>query len=162
MKVGYYLLLCIAFTGCGPKSNEDKAMELVTENLKKTLPDFNKYTSLNFGKLGSASLPYEETSEYLAYKKTMKEYSDSILVLQKLITTGSSTALQQRLQQLQDSSLAKNEANKNIRQGYTPEKLYKLTHAYTLKDGDGNEKKTEAAFFIDKDFTRVVKVEKLY
>jgi len=162
MKLVGYLLLGIIISGCGPKSNEEKAMYTVRENLKTTLPDFSKYSSLNFGELGTASLPFEETSEYLLYQKEMKTYSDSILVLQKLLMTDSSAANKQQLQQLVDSSTAKKAANKIIRQGYTPEKLYKITHAYTVKDDDGNEKKTESAFFIDKDFTRVVKVEKIY
>ena len=141
-------------------------MDVITENLKTTLPDFNKYTSLNFGPLGSASLPYEETSQYLNYKKTLIVYRDSMLLLQKMISADSTApavkGYRQTLQQLQDSTTAKNEWNKTTRQGYTPEKLFKITHAYTLKDQDGNDKKTESAFFIDKDLTKVVKVEKNY
>ena len=165
MKIAYGLILCVAFAACGPKSNKEKAIDAVTENLKTTLPDFDKYTSLNFGELGTASLPYEETSQYLDYKKSIAEYRDSILLLQKKITADSSSAAaayKVKLQQLQDSSTAKNESNKIARQGYTPEKLFKLTHAYTLKDENGNDKKTEAEFFIDKDLTRVVKMNKLY
>jgi hypothetical protein len=166
MKIIYWLLLCIAFTGCGPKSDEEKAMDLVRENLKTTLPDFNNYSSLNFGKMGTASLPYEETSQYLAYKKSITQYKDSMLLLQKLITADSVSATaaanKVRLQELRDSSTAQNERNKIARQGYTPEKLYKLTHAYNLKDQYGNDKKTEAEFFIDEHFTKVVKMHKLY
>jgi hypothetical protein len=158
----YWLPLCLIFFGCGPKSNKEKAMAAVQENLKTTLPDFNTYTSLNFGELGHASLPYEETSEYLDYKKTITEYKDSILLLQKMITADSTAAHKLTLQQLQDSSIAKNERNKIARQGYTPAKLFKITHAYTLKDQDGNDKKTEAAFFINEDLTKVVKVEKIF
>jgi hypothetical protein len=162
MKLVGYLLLGVMMCGCGPKSNEEKAMAAVTENLRTTLPDFSKYSSLNFGPLGTASLPYEETSEYLLYKKAMVIYSDSILALQKILATDSSAANKQRLQQLQDSSAAKKAAAQIVRQGYTPEKLYKITHAYTLTDKDGNDKKTESAFYINKDFSKVVKVEKLY
>ena len=158
--------MCAAFSGCGPKSNEEKAKDVIREYFKTTLPDFNKYTSLNFGKIGSASLPYEETSQYLDYKKTITEYKDSILLLQKMLAADSvaapAAANKVRLQQLQDSSMTKNERNKVARQGYTPEKLFKLTHAYTLEDQGGNDKKTEAEFFIDKDLTRVVKMHKLY
>ena len=166
MKITYWLLLSIVFTACGPKSNKEKAMDAVREHLKTTLPDFNNYTSLNFGELGTASLPYEETSQYLDYKKSITEYKDSILLLQKMISADSTSApaaaYKVRLQQLQDSNIAKNERNKIARQGYTPEKLFKLTHAYTLKDQDGNDKKTEAEFFIDKDLTKVVKMHTLY
>ena len=166
MKIAYWLILCVVFAACGPKSNKEKAMDAVTENLKTTLPDFNNYTSLNFGELGTASLPYEETSQYLDYNKSITQYRDSILLLQKMISadpaSAPAAAYKARLQQLQDSSIAKNESNKIARQGYTPEKLFKLTHAYTLKDQDGNDKKTEAEFFIDKDLTRVVKMHKLY
>ncbi len=166
MKITYWLLLCIVFTACGPKSNKEKAMDAVREHLKTTLPDFDKYAALNFGELGTASLPYEETSQYVAHKKSINECRDSILLLQKMISADSTSApaaaYKVRLQQLQDSSIAKNERNKIARQGYTPEKLFKLTHAYTLKDQDGNDKKTEAEFFIDEDLTRVVKMNKLY
>ncbi len=166
MKIVYCLLLCAAFAGCGPKSNEEKAMEVVSVNLKTSLPESNNYTPLNFGKLGTASLPYEETNQYLDYKKLMKAYSDSMLLLQKMITADSTSATastyKERLQQLQDSSIAKNESHRIARQSYIPEKLFKLTHAYTLDDKDGNDHKTEAEFFIDKDLTKVVKMHKLY
>jgi len=166
MKAGYCFLLCAVFVGCGPKSNEEKAHDLVIENLKITLPDFSSYTSLNFGALGTAFLPYEETSQYLAYKKAVAGYSDSILVLQKMIQADSTAAIaktyKERIQMLQDSSTAQSEINKTARQGYTPEKLFKLTHAYNLSFKDGTEKKTEAEFFLDKDLTKVVKVHKLY
>lgn len=166
MKIGYCLLLVAVLTGCGPKSDEEKAHDLVTENLKTTLPDFSSYSSLNFGALGTAFLPYEETSQYLDYKKALTAYSDSVAVLQKLIQADSVAAAaktyKERIQVLQDSSAAQSERNKIAKQGYTPEKLFKLTHAYNLSFKDGTEKKTEAEFFLDKDLTKVVKVHKLY
>jgi hypothetical protein len=166
MKIAYCLLLCIVFTACGPKSNKEKAMDVVRANLRTSLPEFNHYNPLNFGELGTASLPYEETSQYLDHKKSMHQCSDSILLLQKMITAdpngATAAALKQKLQQWQDSSTAKSESNKIARQNYIPEKLFKLTHAYTLEDKDGTEHKTEGEFFIDKELTRVVKMHKVY
>lgn len=166
MKIGYCLLLCAVLAGCGPKSNEEKAHDLITENLKTTLPDFSSYTSLNFGALGTAFLPYDETSQYLSYQKSITVYSDSIALLQKMILADSTASIaktyKERIQVLQDSTAAKSERNKIAKQGYTPEKLFKLTHAYNLSFKDGTEKKTEAEFFLDKDLTKVVKVHKLY
>jgi len=163
MKIAYCLLLCVAFTACGPKSNKEKAMEVVIANLKTSLPESAHYNPLNFGALGTASLPYEETSQYLDHKKLMNQYSDSILLLQKMITADATAAgYKERLQQLQDSSAAKSERNKIAKQSYIPEKLFKLTHAYTVDDKDDIEHKTESEFFIDKELTRVVKMHKVY
>ena len=161
------LLLCVAFAGCGAKSNEDIAKDLIKEKLKTSLADFNMYESVNFGTLGTAFLPYEETEQNIANVKGINECKDSILVLEKLISENKTASpaiagYKIRLQQLQDSTTAKSERNNSAKQGYTPEKLFKLTHAYILKDKSGMEKKTEEEFYFDKDLKRVVKVHKVY
>ncbi len=154
----------LALTGCGAKTNEDIAKQLITEKLKTTLPDFSKYTSLNFGTMGSAALPYEETAEYTLNKTALALCKDSIAVVEKLIAAKnhSGAVYTDSLQHLQVRAAAKNESNKTARQAYTPEKLFTLTHAYTITDKDGQDKKTEDKFYIDKDFTRVVKFFKVY
>jgi hypothetical protein len=164
MKILACLLLCAALAGCGGKTEEDIAKELITEKLKASLPDFGAYSSLNFGAMGTAFLPYEETSQYAANIKSLNSCRDSIAVLEKIITGSKAAASANRLslQQLTDRVNAKLESNKEAKQAYVPEKLFKLTHAYTLQEKDGQEKKTEDAFFIDKDLKRVVKVVKVY
>jgi hypothetical protein len=160
------LLLCVALAGCGAKSKEDIAKELITEKLKATLPDFNQYESLNFGTMGTASLPYEETDQYKYNLKALNQCKDSVVLLQKLIkenATPSITATyQQILLQLQDSTVAKNERNKIAKQSYTPEKLFKLSHAYLLKAASGPDVKKEEYFFMDEALKKVIKVQKVY
>lgn len=161
------LALCIAFAGCGAKSNEDIAKDLVNEKLKTTLPDFSKYESLNFGALGKAFLPFEETSQYISNKKALTAYKDSMAVLEKMIkekktTPPAGATYQERLQQLQDSINALNERNHTARQTYTPEQLFKITHAYIIKDDAGPDKKTEQEFYFDKDLKKVLKFHKVY
>ena len=51
-----------------------------------------------------------------------------------------------------------NEKNKADKQSYLPEKLFKLTHTYTIQDKPGLEKNITDAFFLDKDLKRVVKI----
>lgn len=161
------LLLCIAFAGCGPKTKEDIVKDLVTEKLKSSLPDFSRYESLNFGTMGTAFLPYEETDQYKANIKALNDLKDSIASLENLIKENKDAAAtadtyKSRLQVLQDSATAKNERNKSAKQGYTPEILFEITHAYLLKDPNGPNKKTEDEFYIDKDLKKVVKVIKVY
>lgn len=165
MKI-VWLLLCIAFAGCGPKSNEEIAKDLITEKLKTTLPDFKDYESVNFGALGSASLPYEETDQYVANSKAIKDCNDSIASLEILIkenkTASSAGSYNSRLQELKDSIRAKGERNATGKQSYTPEKLFKMSHAYTLKDKAGLDKKIEEEFYMDKDLKKVLKVRRVY
>ncbi|MBC7886866.1 MAG: hypothetical protein H7Z13_03195 [Ferruginibacter sp.] len=166
MKI-IYLLLCIAFTGCGPKSNEDIAKELIKEKLKTSLPDFNNYESANFGRMGKAFLPYEETGQYITNLKALNNCKDSITLLEKMIKenkNGSTGGVSnnERLQQLLDSTRALNDRNNSARQSYTPEQLFKMSHAYTVKDKAGLEIKTEDEFYFDKDLTKVLKVHKVY
>ena len=164
MKI-VWLLLCVAFAGCGAKSNEDIAKDLIKEKLKTSLPDFNMYESVNFGTLGTAFLPYEETDQSMTNVKAINDCKDSIVVLEKLISENaspSSASYKTRLQEFKDSTTAKSERNNTAKQGYTPEKLFKLTHGYILKDKSGVEKKTEEEFYFDKDLKRVVKVHRVY
>lgn len=161
------LLLCVAFAGCGAKSNEDIARDLITEKLKTTLPAFENYESVNFGTMGTAFLPYEETDQYKANSKALNDYKDSVAVLEKMIRENKPASTEEgkykeRMLQLMDSSKAINERNNEAKQGYTPEKLFKMTHSYILKDKSGPEKKTEEEFYFDKDLKKVVKVNKVY
>src|SRR5665647_1965998 len=161
------LLLCVAFAGCGTKTNEDIAKDLITEKLKTSLPDFKNYEAVNFGALGTAFLPYEETDQYITNSKALNDCKDSITVLEKMIKENktASTAgdtYKERLQQLLDSIKAKNERNNAYKQAYTPEKLFKMPHSYIVKDKSGLGKRTEDEFYIDKDLKRVVKVHKVY
>lgn len=159
------LFLCVAFAGCGAKSNEQIAKDLITEKLKTTLPDFKNYEAVNFGALGSAFLPYEETDSYVKNSASVAAWKDSMVTLDKIIkeSKGSTAdSLKKIVSVLTDSTSAANERNNAGRQSYTPEKLFKMSHAYTLKDSLGLDKKTEAEFYIDKDLKTVVKMRKVY
>ena len=160
------LLLCIALAGCGAKSKEDIAKDLITEKLKTTLPDFNQYESLNFGTMGTASLPYEETDKYKNNLKELNQYKDSVALLEKLIqenaTPSNTTTYLLQIKHLQDSVIAKNEKNKITKQSYTPEKLFKLSHAYLIKAASGPDVKKEEFFFIDEGLKKVIKIQKVY
>ena len=67
-----------------------------------------------------------------------------------------------KMQQLQDSIKTTSERNSTAKQSYLPEKLFKLSHAYILKDASGVGKKTEEEFYFDKDLKKVIKVHKVY
>jgi hypothetical protein len=163
------LIACIAFAGCGAKTNEDIARELITESLKAKLPDFKDYESVNFGTMGKAFLPFEETELFVTNTKAIKTYEDSVAVLQQLIndnkTAAANTSLatyKEVVQQLQDSIKAKNELIAVTKRSYTPEELFKITHGYTLKDKTGKPVPVEEAYYFDKDFKRIVKVKKVF
>jgi len=159
------LFLCVALAGCGAKSNEDIAKDLIREKLKTTLPDFNNYESVNFGTMGTAYLAFEETDQAISNANTLTIYKDSVTMLEKIISESKTAAGDNhkiRLQQLQDSIKTISERNNAAKQTYIPEKIFKLTHAYIVKDKSGIEKKTEEAFYFDKDFKRIVKVNKIY
>ncbi|MEJ7588849.1 MAG: hypothetical protein WKI04_14930 [Ferruginibacter sp.] len=167
MKI-VFLLVCIAFAGCGGKTNEDIARELVEAKLKTSLAGNNmKYEPVNFGKLGTAFLAYEETEGNIANSRSLNNYKDSITNLEKLISETKTSSLtintyRLRLKQVLDSTKAISERNNTGKRGYTPEKLFKISHAYKLKDKSGITKQTEEEFYIDKDLTKVVKVHKVY
>jgi hypothetical protein len=154
--------VCAVLAGCGPKSNEEIVKDLISAKMKSSLPDFSKYESVNFGTMGTAFLPYEETDQSVANIKEINACKDSIAVVEKLINENKTPAYQERLKQLTDSVTAKSDRNNTAKQGYTPEKLFKMSHAYILKSDAGVEKKTEEEFYIDKDLKKVVKVHKVY
>jgi hypothetical protein len=162
MKILSFLLVCAVFAGCGPKSNEEIVKELITAKMKSSLPDFSKYESVNFGTMETAFLPYEETNQSVANIKDINACKDSVAVLEKLISENKTVAYQERLKQLTDSVTAKSDRNNTAKQGYTPEKLFKMSHAYILKNDAGVEKKTEEEFYIDKDLKKVLKSHKVY
>lgn len=163
------LIVCIAFAGCGTKTKEDIAKELITENLRAKLPDFKDYESVNFGTMGKAFLPFEESGLFVINTKAIKSYGDSLAILQQSMndtkeSANSNTAatVKENILRLQDSIKAKNEIIAVSKQSYTPEELFKITHGYTLKDKTGKPVPVEEAFYFDKDFKGIVKVKKVY
>lgn len=166
MRFLFIMVVVIAFVGCGPKSNEDKARDLITEKLKTTLPDFNSYEALNYGQLGTAFLPYEETDTYKSNAKELAEYRDSVVVLDSMINQGKPVAgvsdVKEKIKILGDSISAKSERNATTKQSYVPEKLFKMSHAYNVKAKDGSPKKTEDEFYFDEAMTKVVKSKNVY
>ncbi len=163
------LIVCIAFAGCGAKTNEDIAKELITVRLKAKLPDFNDYESVNFGTMGKAFLPFEESELFVTSKKMIKNYEDSLVILQQSVndtkdapTSDNAKTVTETILRLQDSIKAKNEIIAVNKRTYTPEELYKITHGYTLKDKTGRPVPVEEAYYFDKDFKGIVKVKKVY
>lgn len=163
------LFLAIAVAGCGAKTNEDKAQELITQYLKTSLPEFKNYESLNFGTMELAFLPYEETDTYVSSLKAIQVLKDSADILQQLVqanaagsASGNNELYKLRRQQLLDSAQAKKDFISAGKRIYVPEQLPKISHAYLLKDKSGGEKKTEDAFYFDKDFKKIIKVKKIY
>jgi len=163
------LIACIAFAGCGAKTNEDIAKELITESLKAKLPDFKDYESVNFGTMGKAFLPFEETRLFVTNTKAIKGYEDSLSILQQSIidnktpaASNTITTAKENILRMQDSIKAKYEIIAVSKQSYTPEELFKITHGYTLKDKTGKPVPVEEAFYFDKDFKGIVKVKKVF
>ncbi len=163
------LFLVIAVAGCGAKTNDDKAQELITQYLKTSLPDFNNYESLNFGTMELAFLPYEETDSYVNGLKAIQVLKDSADILQQLLQAnaagpsgGSNELYKIRRQQLLDSATAKKDFIYAGKRVYVPEQLPKITHAYLIKNKFEGEKKTEEAYYFDKDFKKIMKVKKIY
>lgn len=161
--------MCIAFAGCGAKTNEDIAKELITESLKAKLPDFKDYESVNFGTMGKAFLPFEESGLFVTNTQTIKSYEDSVVILQQSIddsknaaTPNTVTTVKENILRLQDSIKAKNEIIAVSKRSYTPEELFKITHGYTIKDKTGKPVPVEEAYYFDKDFKGIVKVKKVY
>lgn len=155
------LLACIAFAGCGAKSNEEKAKELVQETLKAKLPDFNSYESISYGPLGNASQSFEETDGYKAAVEAVHTYQDSLATADKLLKENAATYGKEKLQLWQDSIKAINERKSVAKQAYLPEKLYKMKHAYKFKSKPGVETTNEEEYYFDQEVTKVVKVRKL-
>ncbi len=163
------LIVCIAFAGCGAKTNEDRAKELITQSLKAKLPDFKDYESVNFGTMGKAFLPFEETRLFVSNTQAIKNYTDSLAILQQSIddtknpgAPNTVTVVKEAIQRLQDSIKVKKENIAVSKSSYTPEELFKITHGYTLKDKNGKPVPVEEAYYFDKDFKGVVKMKKVY
>jgi len=163
------LFLAIAVAGCGAKTNDDKAQELITEYLKTNLPDFKNYESLNFGTMELAFLPYEETETYVSGLKAIQAMKDSADILQQLVqantagpASSSNELYKTRRQQLLDSAQATKDFVYAGKRVYIPEQLPKITHAYLIKEKSTGEKKSEDAFYFDKDFKKIIKVKKIY
>ena len=163
------MIVWVAFAGCGEKTNEDIAKELITESLKATLPDFKDYESVNFGTMGKAFLPFEETGLFVTNTQAIKIYEDSLAILQQSITDNKNDAtsntvaiVNENILRLQDSIKAKNELIAVTKRSYTPEELFKITHGYKLKDKSGKPVSVEEAYYFDKDFKGIVKMKKVF
>ncbi len=163
MKKLLLVLIVAGLAGCA-KTNEDIAKDLIHERLKTTLPDFDKYESVNHGKLGKAFLPFEETDTYVATEKSIKAQTDSITMIEArlagtpAVSPDSATWYKQTLAQLQSSRQALREGIGSGKMAYVPQQLFKLTHTYKIKEASGIEKSSEDAYYFDTAVTRIIKV----
>ena len=163
MKKLLIMLLVVAVAGCA-KTNTDIAKDLIQERLKATLPDYDKYESVNHGELGKAFLPYEETDLYVSNTKAIKAQGDSIAMYQARLastpplTSDSSAWYKQQVTQLEKNIQALRDSISGAKMAYVPQQLFKLTHSYKIKAGDGTETLTEDAYYFDTAVTRIVKV----
>lgn len=166
MKKLLLVLVIASLAGCA-KTNEDIAKELIHERLKTTLPDFDKYESVNHGKLGKAFLPYEETDGYVAHHKTIKAQGDSIALYQARlastppVSSDSAAWYKQQVTQLESNSQALRDSVNNGKMAYVPQQLFKLTHSYKIKNASGTEEVTEDAYYFDTAVTRIIKVARI-
>ena len=160
MKKILAIISVILFAGCA-KTNEDLAKALITENLKTSLPNSNSYQSVSFGTLGTAFLPYQETEIYINGTKKIKYFNDSIDVMQQQIVSNTiastNSNYKAKVQQLLDSTKANEAIIMNGKQGYTPEKLFKIAHTYKTKNAGGVETVNHEEFYLDKDVKHIVK-----
>ena len=166
MKKLLMMLLVVAAAGCA-KTNTDIAKDLIQERLKATLPDYDKYESVNHGELGKAFLPYEETDLYVSNTKAIKAKDDSIAIYQgRLASTppisGDSSAwYKQQVTQLEKNIQALRDSIGSGKMAYVPQQLFKLTHSYKIKSDDAKETITEDAYYFDTAVTRIVKVRRI-
>ena len=166
MKKLLMMLLVVAVAGCA-KTNTDIAKDLIQERLKATLPDYDKYESVNHGELGKAFLPYEETDLYVSNTKAIKAQGDSIAIYQARlastppITSDSSAWYKQQVTQLENSIQALRDSLGSGKMAYVPQQLFKLTHSYKIKSDAAKETITEDAYYFDTAVTRIVKVRRI-
>lgn len=155
------VLLCIIFAGCAA-TNEDLAKGLIKERLKTSLPDFNSYESISFSAFSTAFLPYEETDQYLQNSKSLRGFKDSASILQTMIaakgvTAATDSTYAKNLQQMTDSAKLRDEVIRTAKRGYTPPKLFKMTHSFKAKDASGIESVNKVEYYFDKDFKAIMK-----
>ncbi len=155
------LFLFIAVAGCGGKTHEDIAQELITKRIKDSLPPDTKYEALNYGTMGKAFLAYEETSQYARNTSSLQQLKDSLELLKKTETNNAAPAKEQ-IARLTHNIEAINDSIQSGKRAYVPEQIFKMSHAYKITDPSGVTKTKEDAYYIDAQFTRIIKVQKIY
>lgn len=151
------LFLFIAVAGCGGKSNEEIAQELITKRIKDSLPPDFKYEALNYGTMGKAFLNYEETSQYARNTSSVQLMKDSLEMLKQAVPAGN-----EQTARLSHNIEAINDSIQSGKRAYVPEQIFKMSHAYKITDASGVTKTKEDAYYIDAQFTRIIKVQKVY
>lgn len=166
-------LICILFTtllifSCD-KSNEDKAQDVVKQNLKENMNDWNSYESVAFSSLDSAFSVMEIDPEIVMAEETLNSFnkpfaiSTSMLDIWKEDTMKYAEAYEGELsnwKMLNDSVSFYKSMIDSLKSNYKPKfEGFVMTHKFRANNENGAKRLYEITFYIDTLLLRVVESE---
>lgn len=173
VSIPMYRFLFVLFIGIllySCNSPEDKAKDLIKQNLKESLHDWNSYESVKFGALDSVYTTIEDDRYYLVCYATLILYNEEAeKALDELKTYNylySSWADNKRrvllseAEQYLDSINKYNSICKKLINDFKPEfSGWKIQHSYRCNNALGNKIISHYMYYFNKDITEIVKQE---
>jgi hypothetical protein len=144
--------------GMRGKSHEEIAQELITKRIKDSLPPDFKYESAQLWNYGQGIPKLRRIrASTLVILSSLQQMKDSLEMLKQAVPAGN-----EQTARLTHNIEAINDSIQSGKGYHVPEQIFKMSHAYKITDASGVTKTKEDAYYIDAQFTRIIKVQKVY
>lgn len=141
------------FTSC--QSKEDKARELVKDDLYKTLHDFSSYEPVEWTELTPT---YDASKESEERKDTLLYYGMKRMLLENF-TSGDGILKEESYVGEHEEKLKRYKAIEDSIHALMPIKGYTMNHSYRANTLGGNKRISIVRYDFDYELTKVVKKE---
>lgn len=148
-----FAICALIFSSC--QNKEDKAKELVKDNLYKTLHDFSSYEPVEWTELKPT---YDASKEPKERRDTLLFYSMRRMMLESF-SGGDGILKEENYAGEHEEKLKRYKAIEDSIHALMPIKGYTINHTYRANTLGGNKRISTARYDFDAELTKVVKRE---
>ena len=151
-------------------SPEKKAQDLITNHLKETIVNFDRYNPLSWGELEPVDVLIEHYDEYLMAKRNVETQEGRIKEMDDMIKKALELGMSKDDVNVMRMESEKETVERRARTAEAEVKAvvnsfpyiegYSMKHSYEWVNALGETVKTDEIFYFDKDLKKVVCTEK--
>jgi hypothetical protein len=162
-EMNKYLFLAFLTLASCSKSPEEKAKDLINDQMRKTLHDYKSYEPVQFGNLDSSFNTWEDLPEFIEADQKAKEFKKELLEFGenmelKVMSWGYPT-YKRRLADVKDSAIKYAKLRARIIEQTGPVfNGWTMTHSFRAKNLSGNLQIAQYKYYFDDKLTKVTKV----
>ena len=170
MKKIFIIMLLVLPMLASCTSPEKKAQDMITNHLKETIVNFDRYNPLSWGELQPVDVLIEHYDVYLAAKEGVETQERRIKEMDDMIKKALELGIPKDHEHVKQMESMKETCEERLRFFESDLKSvvsafpyidgYSMKHSYEWVNALGETVKTDETFYFDKDLKKVVCTEK--